>query len=58
MEGETGTGTTYRSDIHFMRNFFLEKQNGEMSQETKFYAELQLSNKRYTKENCVIYGLA
>jgi hypothetical protein len=58
MEGEIGTGTAYGSDVHFIRKFFWEKQNEEMNQETKIYAKLQLSNKRYTKENSVICGRA
>jgi hypothetical protein len=35
MKGEIGTRTTYGSDVQFIRNFFLEKQNEEMNQEAK-----------------------
>jgi len=35
MEGEIGTGTTYGSNVRFVRIFFWETQNEEMNQETK-----------------------
>jgi len=57
MECEIGTGTAYGSNVQFIRTLFLKKQNEEMDQKAKSYAKLQLSNKRYTKENCVKCGL-
>jgi len=57
MDGETGTGTAYESNLHFIRTVFLEKQNEEMCQGTKIYAKLQLSSKIYTKEQRVKCGL-
>ena len=58
MEGERGAGTTYGSSVQFLRSFFWEKQNEEMSQETKTWAKLKHSIKRYMKEKCVKCGLA
>jgi len=58
MEGETGTGTAYGSNVQFIRTFLWGKKNEEMSQGIKAYAKVQLSIKRYTKDIFVECGLA